>query len=420
MTETDAAGGDSISAVISTAADTTRAEPPAFPLQRGCPFFPPTRYETLRETEPVARVTLPTGRHAWIITRYEDVRALLADPRVSADARHPDFPAMGVGEREAAARNRPFIRTDPPDHTRHRRMLQAEFTVRRVTNMVPTLTAYAEELVDEMHAAGPPSDLVSAYANRMSTATVLNLMGVPTDDLEFFRDVTRISGGRQSSAQEVQAALGGMFAKFDALIDRRLREPGEDLFSRLVVNHLATGAVTRQELLSTVGITIVAGRETTTSMIALGTLMLLERPDRLAELRERPEMLGEAVEELLRMLSVADSIPLRVATADLEVGGVTIRAGEGMILLLAGANHDPTVFPNPTELDFHRPDRHHLAFGFGIHQCIGQNLARTELEIALGTLIRWTPTLRLAVPFDELELRHDAATFGIEALPVAW
>ncbi|MEX5712697.1 cytochrome P450, partial [Parafrankia sp. FMc6] len=405
-----------------TAAPTTRAPdgPTAFPFRRGCPFFPPDEYARLRRDAPVTRVTLPTGGQAWIVTRYRDVRALLADPRISSDARHPTFPAMGAGEREAAARNRPFIRTDPPEHTRIRRMVQAEFTVRRVKNMVPELASYAEGLVDDMVAAGPPADLVSAYANQMSTVTVLNLMGVPTEDVEFFRDVTRISGGRTSSAEQVQAALGGMFARFDELIERRLREPGEDLFSRLVINNLATGAMTRQELLSTVGITVIAGRETTTSMIALGTLMLLERPDALAELRERPDLLGEAVEELLRMLSVADSIPLRVATGEIEISGVTIRPGDGVILLLAAANHDPEVFPEPTALDLHRPDRHHVAFGFGIHQCVGQNLARAELEVALGTLLRRLPTLRLAAPFEELELRQDAATFGIETLPVAW
>jgi cytochrome P450 len=178
--------------------------------------------------------------------------------------------------------------------------------------------------------------------------------------------------------------------------------------------------VTRQELLSTVGITIVAGRETTTSMIALGTLMLLEHPDRLDELRTDPTLMPPAVEELLRVLSVADSIPLRVASEDIDVGDTRIPAGDGIIALLAAADHDPEVFADPQRLDFARPNSHHVAFGYGLHQCIGQNLARLELEVAIGTLIRRLPGLRLAARLDELEYKHDAATFGLETLPVAW
>jgi len=394
--------------------------PPAFPLPRECPFGPPARYAELRDKEPVSQVTIPTGKQPWILTRYADVRALLADPRVSSDIRHPGFPAMGVGEQEAGARSRPFIRTDPPEHTRYRRMLQAEFTVKRIRDMRPAIQSTADRLTDQMIAAGPPVDLVAAYANAISTTTVLSLFGAPTDDLEFFRDVTRVSGGRASSAEEVTAALGSMFRVLDDLISARDRDPGDDLLSKLVVNHLRPGAVTRHEMLSAIGITIVAGRETTTSMIALGTLMLLHHPDRLADLRADPGLMPAAVEELLRVLSVADSIPLRVATEDIAVGDTRIPAGAGIIALLAAANHDPEVFPDPRSLDFTRADNHHVAFGFGLHQCIGQNLARLELDVAIGTLIRRLPGLRSAVALEDLEFKHDAATFGIETLPVTW
>ncbi|GAA5040050.1 cytochrome P450 [Thermocatellispora tengchongensis] len=391
-----------------------------FPIDRECPFAPPAEYARLREEEPVKRVTLPTGKQAWIVTRYADVRRLLADPRLSSDPRRPNFPALGIGEQEAAARSRPFIRTDPPEHTRHRRMLQAEFTVKRVKGMRPAIQATVDRLIDRMLADGPPVDLVPAFANAVSTSTVLNLVGVPADDLEFFRDVTRVSGGRGSDAREIGEALGNMFRMLGELIAERKRNPGEDLLSKLVVNHLAQGVVTEQELLSTIGITIIAGRETTTSMISLGTLMLLERPETLAELRNAPHLLPAAVEELLRALSVADSIPLRVATEDIEVAGTVIPAGDGVICLLAAADHDPEVFPDPGRLDLTRVNRSHMAFGYGIHQCIGQNLARLELEIALGTLIARIPGLKLAVPFDRLDFKHDSATFGIESMPVTW
>ncbi|MGW3470924.1 cytochrome P450 [Saccharopolyspora sp. NPDC000995] len=391
-----------------------------FPIRRECPFTQPAAYAALRTDEPVARVTLPTGKQAWILTRYDDVRSVLADPSISADARHENLPALGLGEREAAAKSRPFIRTDPPEHTRYRRMLQAEFTVKRVKSMRPGIQSTVDRLIDEMEATGPTADYVPAFANAVSTSTVLELAGVPTADLEFFRDVTRISGGRNSSEQEVTDALGNMFRVLGELVDRRTTDPGEDLLSKLVVNHLLTGEADRQEVLSTIGITIIAGRETTTNMIALGTLLLLERPELLAALRADLSRVPDTVEELLRVLSIADSIPLRVATRDMDVSGTRIPAGDGIIALLGAANTDPEVFGAPDEIDLSRAGRHHMAFGYGIHQCIGQNLARLELEIALGTILRRMPDLRLAVPFAELEFKHDAATFGLESMPVAW
>ncbi|MFD0662835.1 cytochrome P450 family protein [Thermocatellispora tengchongensis] len=197
-----------------------------FPIDRECPFAPPAEYARLREEEPVKRVTLPTGKQAWIVTRYADVRRLLADPRLSSDPRRPNFPALGIGEQEAAARSRPFIRTDPPEHTRHRRMLQAEFTVKRVKGMRPAIQATVDRLIDRMLADGPPVDLVPAFANAVSTSTVLNLVGVPADDLEFFRDVTRVSGGRGSDAREIGEALGNMFRMLGELIAERKRNPG--------------------------------------------------------------------------------------------------------------------------------------------------------------------------------------------------
>lgn len=286
--------------------------------------------------------------------------------------------------------------------------------------MRPGIQATVDRLIDEMEAAGPTADYVPAFANAVSTSTVLELAGVPTDDLEFFRDVTRVSGGRGSSEQEVTAALGNMFRLLGELVDRRTTDPGEDLLSKLVVNHLLTGRAERQEVLSTIGITIIAGRETTTNMIALGTLVLLERPELLAALQADPSRIPDAVEELLRVLSIADSIPLRVATRDMIVSGTQVSAGDGVIALLGAANTDPEVFTGPDEIDLDRANRHHLAFGYGIHQCIGQNLARLELEVALGTIIRRLPGLRLAVPLTELEFKHDAATFGLESMPVDW
>ncbi|WP_277212241.1 cytochrome P450 [Isoptericola croceus] len=390
-----------------------------FPMPRTCPFAPPDDYARLREQDPAPHVEIPGGRPARLLTRYDDVRRFLADRTTSADARDEALPALGVGEREAAAKSRPFIRTDPPDHTRQRRILQAQFTVRRVARMADGIRGRADRLVAEMRPRGR-ADVVTDYANIVSTSTVLGLMGLPDDDPDFFREITRISGGRHSTEAEVTAALGTLFATLDEHITLRSQEPGDDLLSALVQNHLLTGEVTRHELLSTLGITIIAGRETTTSMIALSTWKLLQDPAARAVAEAGDDRMKGLVEELLRLLSVADSIPIRVAGADHDVDGATapIREGDGVIALLAAANHDPATFSDPDRLIPDRTPNHHLAFGFGIHQCIGQHLARLELQIALHSLFSGLPGLTLAS--DDVALNNDAATFGIEELPVRW
>jgi cytochrome P450 len=400
--------------------EATAGRPPAFPTPRGCPFAPPETYARLRQDEPLARVTMPTGREVWLATRYADVRALLADPRISADIRRPNFPAFSEAEQEVGARLRPFLRTDAPDHTRYRKMLQPEFTLRRARALRPAVQDVADRLIDEMLARTGPVDFVTHYANAMATSVICLLLGIPAEDTEFFRDVTRISGSRTSTQEEVAAALGRLFGLVSGLIERRREEPGDDLISRLVVNHLVPGTVTHQELLSVIGITINGGRVSSTSMIALSTLKLLQQPALAAQLRAEPELLPNAVEELLRITSVSDALPARVATADIELSGGTVPAGDGVIGLLAAANHDPDVFPHPDRIDLHRADNRHMAFGHGPHQCIGQNVARVEIEVALETLLRRVPTLRLAVPEDEIEFMPDAHTFGVERMPVAW
>ncbi|MBZ6080397.1 cytochrome P450 [Streptomyces olivaceus] len=399
---------------------TPASTPRDFPIRRGCPFAEPEEYATLRTEDPVARVTLPTKREAWAVSRYDDVRELLSDPRVSADIRRPNFPALGEGEQEAGARFRPFIRTDAPEHTRYRRMLLPVFTVRRVRAMRPAVQARVDEILDGMLAAGGPTDFVSAYANAVSTSVICELLGIPRENLEFFRDVTRVSGSRTSTAEQVSEALGGLFGLLAELIAERREEPRDDLISKLVTDHLLPGHVTTDQLLSTLGITINAGRETTTSMIALSTLLLLDRPELTAELRRDASLMPAAVDELLRVLSVADSIPLRVAAEDIELSGRTVPADDGVIALLAGANHDPEQFDDPEKVDFHRTDNHHVAFGYGVHQCVGQHLARLELEVALETLLRRVPTLRLAGDRDQVAFKHDSATFGLEELLVTW
>ncbi|RMI46686.1 cytochrome P450 [Streptomyces triticirhizae] len=407
-----------------TAPEGDNPTPPAFPMARDCPFAAPAAYRKLRERGPVTRVTLSTGRTAWVVTGYHEVRAVLADPRVSADIRHPNFPALVAGEQEVGARTRPFIRMDPPEHTQFRRMLLAEMTVRKARRMRRDIQRVVDERVDELLAFGPPTDLVRNFAHAVSSTVMCELVGVRRTDPAFRRITgtlgSQVFGGGSSTAEGASEGIGELSSVVDDVIAARVAGPGEDLLSRLVVEQLATGRVSREELVTTLAILIVAGWETTTNQIALSVLALLHQPALLRELREDYSLLPAAVEELLRVLSVGDSIALRTATEDIVVGGHTIPAGDGVIPLLAAANHDPNVFKEPERIDFRRAEKQHVAFSHGVHQCVGQNIARIELNVAVGTLLDRVPTLRSTVSLEEIRFRHDGIAFGPEQLPVTW
>lgn len=395
-----------------------------FPMARQCPFTAPAQYAALRAEAPVARVTLPTGRTAWVVTGYHEVRAVLADPRVSADIRHPNFPALVAGEQEVGARTRPFIRMDPPEHTRFRRMLLAEMTVRKSRRMRRDIQRIVDDRIDELLAYGPPVDLVTHYAHAVSSTVMCELIGVRRADAAFRRITgtlgSQVFGGGASTAEGASEGIGALSSVIDDVIAEREKTPGDDLCSRLVAEQLRTGLVGREELVTTLAILVVAGWETTTNQIALSVLALLERPELIEELRRDHSVLPAAVEELLRALSVGDSIALRTATEDIEIGGHTIPAGEGIIPLLAAANHDPEIFSEPGILDFGRAEKQHVAFSYGVHQCVGQNIARLELNLAIGTLLDRIPTLRAAVPAEAVRFRHEGIAFGPEQVLVTW
>jgi pentalenic acid synthase len=245
------------------------------------------------------------------------------------------------------------------------------------------------------------------------------LLGVPYADHEFFEAQSRRLL-RGPTAADTQAARDRLEAYLGDLIDRKQKgETGEGVLDDLVRGQLRDGEIDRTDLIALAVILLVAGHETTANMISLGTYTLLQHPDRLAELRADPALLPAAVEELMRMLSIADGL-LRLATEDIEVEGTTIRAGDGVLFSTSVINRDADVYADPDTLDFHRPARHHVAFGFGIHQCLGQNLARTELEIALGTLFDRLPTLRLAAPPEEIPFKPGDTIQGMLELPVTW
>ena len=405
-------------------------EVPAFPMQRaaGCPFDPPPGYRKLQAEAPITRVRLWDDSTAWLITRYEDQRNLLADPRVSVDIMHPGYPHITPGEASRANTSAPlkqervFVTLDDPEHARIRRMVIAPFAIKRVEALRPTVQRIVDGLIDDMLAGPRPVDLVEAFALAVPSLVICEMLGVPYTDHGFFQHNSRIIVSRQSSPEAVREARRNLVDYLDELIIGKLADPGEDLLSKLAAEQVSTGELTRRELAVLGFFLLAAGHETTANMIALGTLALLEHPDQLAELRQTddPKVVAGSVEELLRYLNILHMGRRRVALADIEIGDQLIKDGDGMIMALDVGNRQDDVFADPDRLDIHRDARGHTAFGFGVHHCLGRPLARLELQVVYGTLYRRIPRLRLAVDLADVPFKHDGLVYGVYELPVTW
>jgi hypothetical protein len=397
-------------------------ETPAFPMTRGCPFDPPPELGRLQAEDPVSRVKLWDGSTPWLVTRYADVRAVLTDRRISADTDHPGFPHVSAGAAVRRQRAKTFINTDDPEHAAQRRLLTADFMVKKMEKLRPHIQQIVDGLIDDLLAGPKPADLVEAFALPLPSLVICELLGVPYADRAFFHGISRTIISRQATPEEALTATEELLGYLGELVEKKATAPGEDLLSRLAVEQLRTGEMTRDEIASMGQLLLVAGHETTANMIALGTVALLENPAQLAAVRESddPKLIANTVEELLRYLNITHSGRRRIALADLEVGGRLIREGEGVIAANDIANRDATAFPDPDVLDVHRKARHHVAFGYGVHQCLGQPLARVELQVVYSTLYRRIPTLALAQPLDELKFKHDMVVYGVHSLPVTW
>ncbi|MFI1586020.1 cytochrome P450 [Embleya sp. NPDC020630] len=388
-------------------------------MPRTCPFGAPKEYAELREREPITRVRLPTGRWAWLVTAHDAVRRLFTDPNLSANRVHPGFPALLAGQGGInPAGFLPWM--DPPEHTTYRRMVISEFTVRRVQRLRPRIEEIVTTHVDGLLAGPRPIDLVQALSLPVPSLVICDLLGVPYTDREFFQTRARIMVDRNAGGPERLASMTELRTFLRDLVVTKQNEPTDDVLSRLAVKYREAGVEDNEHLAGMALLILVAGHETTANMISLAVTYLLEHPDRLAELRGDPTLIPDAVEEFLRYFSISDHSTNRVALADIEIDGVTIRAGEGVLLSNGAANRDAKIFDDPDEFDAHRDARPHLAFGYGIHQCLGQNLARLELEIVLGTLLERIPDLRLAVPLAELPFKNDTIMYGIHEVPVTW
>ncbi|WP_380283137.1 cytochrome P450 [Kitasatospora purpeofusca] len=392
------------------------------PAERGtaCPFAPPPAYTEAASSGPVSRAELPDGSPCWLVTGYPEVRTVLSDRRFSADARRPAFPFLTEGRREIVAANPSFVRLDDPEHARLRRMVTGDFLVKRVEAMRPGIQRIVDEALDRMTAGGGPADLVAAFALPVPSLVICLLLGVPYEDREMFQANSRLLLATEGDDQEVARAQEELLDYLTRLAERKRSRPGDDTLSRLAVRD----DLTLREIATTGVLLLVAGHETTANMIGLSTALLLRNPEQVARLAD-PAAVPGAVEELLRVLTILHTGVPRLAVEDVELGGTLIRAGDGVIAMLSTANRDDGLFGaeghlGVDEVDLAREARRHVAFGFGVHQCLGQPLARAELQIALATLFRRLPGLRLAVPEDSLKFRTDTLIYGLGSLPVAW
>ncbi|MER5647502.1 cytochrome P450 [Streptosporangium sp. NPDC002524] len=383
----------------------------------GCPFDPPKELIRAREHGPISRYPFPDGHRGWLITGYDLVRAVLADPRFSSRKelmRH--HPTIDIGDFEVPpAAPGEFLLMDEPQHGRYRKPLVGKFTVRRMRLLTERVERITAEHLDAMEQAGPPTDLVTAFAKPIPSMVICELLGVPYRDRGSFQEnIDKFLGGEVGD-EELIAAYTATQHYLAELVAAKRANPTDDVLSDLLDSDL-----TDEELRGVALILLAAGFDTTANMLALGTFALLSNPAQLAALRADPSLTDKAVEELLRYLSVAKTF-MRTALEDVELGGRTIEAGTTVILSYNTANRDPERFTDPHTLDLGRQEGGHLAFGHGIHQCLGQQLARVEMRAAFPALLTRFPSLRLAVPAEEVGLRPETADiFGVKSLPVTW
>jgi cytochrome P450 len=403
----------------------TAAPPLPVHMQRNG-FDPAPELAELREGKGVTRIRTAFGMDAWIVTRFADVREVLSDParfsnsRLRDVSRPPGFPPLSPEERSRQIAGN-LLAADPPEHTRLRRMLTPEFTVRRMRTLEPRIRDIVDEHLDAMERHGPPADLVAEFALPVPSLVICELLGVPYADRAAFQERSnrqldlrlpvedRLRAGRESRAYMAE------------LVARAQADPGEDMLGMLVREH--GDDLSTDELVGIASLLLIAGHETTANQINMSLVALCRHPDELARLRDDPETIPGAIEEFMRFVQIngAANIPLaRVTKEEVRLGGITIPAGEVMLPLMNAANRDPAAFTDPDRLDVTRAPKNHLGFGAGAHHCLGAQLARMELQETFRGLLGRLPGLRMAMPLEEIEFKPDQTIASMRQLLVTW
>ncbi|GAA1180801.1 cytochrome P450 [Streptomyces hebeiensis] len=393
---------------------------PAFTLARpaSAPLDPPPLYTELRTSAPLTRVSLREGQLSpWLVTRWEDARAVLGNPAFSSDPSLPGAPNFVEGTRQGP---RGFFQShDDPVHAIMRRTLTREFMIKRIDALRPAILRMTDELLSAMAELEGPVDFVEHFALPLPSLVICELLGVPYEDHDFFQTHSKFFVDLTATAEQRDKAREALAGYLLDLLKVKRATPGDDVVTRLA-EQVDAGDITEQDAATLSAFLLFAGHETTANMIALSTITLLQHSEQIPRLMDETQV-AVAVEELLRHISIVHGGLRRTATQDIQVGDVTIRAGEGVIIPLGVVNRDPDVFTGPDALDLDRANsRQHLAFGYGIHQCLGQPLARVELQIVLPEVFRRLPDLKIAVPMEQITFKEDTVVYGVHDLPVTW
>ncbi|MBQ6642860.1 MAG: cytochrome P450 [Saccharopolyspora sp.] len=403
-----------------TQPSTTGREPTPISTRRSG-FGPAPEVAAVRAAEGIVRVPTPFGPPAWLLTRHADVRRMLGDADSFINGWGPAD--LDAGQRPArdprqlsGHRSGNILSLDPPDHTRLRRLLTPEFTVRRMRRLQPRIAEIVDEHLDALERHGPPADLVAEYALPIPSLVICELLGVPTTDRAEFQERTRRQLDTTAPEADRIELSKESIAYMTGLVDRARERPGEDLIGMLIRDH--ADALSNAELIGIANLLLVAGHETTSNMLGLGTLALLRHPEQLAIVRDDPAAVPGAVEELMRWLSVVNGGSPRMAVRDVELDGVTIRRGDLVNVNLPAANRDAGLLEQPERFDVTRSAAPHVGFGHGIHHCLGAPLARMEMRIAFPALLQRFPGLH--VVDEEIAYAADQAIYGLQHLNVGW
>lgn len=402
----------------------TESEYPQFPFARPSGAIPPLEYAKLRATNPISRVTLWDGSHPWLVVKHKDICSVLTDDRLSKQRTRPGFPEMNAGGK-AAAKNRPtFVDMDPPEHMKQRSMVAPMFTRAHAETMRSHIEALAGSLIDDMvkGRCDKPVDLVEKFALPLPSYIIYGLLGVPQEDLKYLTNCAAVRSNGSSTAAAAANANQELLDYFGKLFEQRVKVPGDDLISKLVVEQFNQGHLDKLDVIQISFLMLVAGNATLVNMITLGVVTLLDHPQQLADLKANPSLAPAFVEELCRYHTASAMATRRVAKEDITLGDQLIKAGEGIIAATQSGNRDEEVFPDPDTFDMHRKrgGEQALGYGYGDHTCVAEGLARVELEVVFSNLFQRLPNLKLGIPKEDIKYSDARADVGITELPVVW